>query len=71
MGGIVGDDEESNINLKNHVLDFIKQLDSREFCAPLAEAKNDFDIAWNKLIKFDIEKYFVFPEINWGENIFL
>lgn len=65
--GIVGDDETSKIVLKKNVLEFIHKLDERGIICSIA-SKNEYSIAWKKLIELKIEDYFVYPEIHWGEK---
>ena len=65
--GIVGDDEFSKIVLKKNVLEFIQKLDERGIICSIA-SKNEYSIAWKKLIELKIENYFVYPEIHWEEK---
>lgn len=65
--GIVGDDNSSNIVLKDNVLKFIKDLDSKGIICSIS-SKNEYSVAYNKLKEFQIDQYFVFSEIHWGEK---
>ena len=45
----------------------IKELDKRGVLQSIS-SKNDFATAWNKLCDFNLDKYFIYPEIHWGKK---
>jgi len=57
--------EDSNVVLRNEMLEIIKQLDERGILQSIA-SKNNYDDAMNKLKSFGIDSYFLYPKINWG-----
>jgi len=65
--GIIGDDNFSNVKPNPHILKFLSDLDSRGILCSIA-SKNEYEIAWKKIIDLGIQDYFLFPEIHWGEK---
>jgi len=63
--GVIGDDLGSNVVLNSAVLLLIQELDRRGIIQSIV-SKNDFEIAWKKIKELNIEKYFLYPSINWG-----
>jgi FkbH-like protein len=63
--GVLAENEEESIKLRPHVYTAIQELDRRGILQSIA-SKNDYQPAWSLLNRFSLEKYFVFPEINWG-----
>lgn len=61
--GILSEDIE--VKIKENVLEVIKELDRRGILQSIS-SKNHFDIAMKKLEEFKIEKYFIYPQINWS-----
>ncbi|MBN1040266.1 HAD-IIIC family phosphatase [Clostridium botulinum] len=57
--------EDKDVKLKNNIVNIIKTLDSRGILQSIC-SKNDFSLAWNKLKEFNLEEYFIYPEINWN-----
>lgn len=62
--GILGDDGIENINLKENIIDIIKDLDKKGIINSIS-SKNYYEKAVEALKKFDIFDYFVYPKINW------
>ncbi len=54
----------SGIRLRNSVVDVIKEVDRRGILQSIA-SKNNQEDALNALRHFDIEEYFLYPQINW------
>ncbi len=59
--------EADHVSLKDGIVEIIKTLDSRGILQSIA-SKNEFDIAYKKLIEFDIAEYFLFPQISWNSK---
>jgi FkbH-like protein len=57
--------EDNKVFLRENVLQIIRTLDSRGILHSIA-SKNDHDLAMDKLKQFQIEDYFLFPQINWN-----
>lgn len=57
--------EDKNVHLKDGVVDIIKELDKRGILQSIA-SKNNFTETMEKLKEFDIDEYFIYPEINWN-----
>lgn len=57
--------ESDNVILKDGIVEVIKTLDSRGILQSIA-SKNDYDLAIAKLKEFDLEQYFIYPEIHWN-----
>jgi FkbH-like protein len=57
--------EDKCVKLKNNVVDIIKALDERGILNSIA-SKNDYDLAMDKLKEFHMDKYFIYPKINWN-----
>ncbi|MDC3095657.1 HAD-IIIC family phosphatase [Prochlorococcus sp. AH-716-M06] len=63
--GIIGDDDYQNIEIKEDLINFIKELDKRGIICSIA-SKNEFKIAWEKIKQYGLSEYFIYPQINWG-----
>ena len=57
--------ESDIVTLKPKIKDVIIELDSRGILNSIA-SKNNFEDAFEKLKEFDLDQYFLFPEINWS-----
>ena len=62
--GILVEDGEEGINLKEGIRNVIETLDKRGIVNSIA-SKNDHQKAWRKLESLGLSHYFVFPQINW------
>ncbi|MGZ8409888.1 MAG: HAD-IIIC family phosphatase [Hyphomicrobium sp.] len=51
--------------LRNDMVQLIHALDTRGILMSIA-SKNDFAFAWQRLQKLYLDKYFIYPEINWS-----
>lgn len=65
--GIIGDDKFSEVKLNPNILKFLRDLDSRGILCSIA-SKNEYEIAWKKIVDLKIQDYFLYPEIHWGEK---
>ena len=63
--GILVEDGEDGIRLRQPVMDVIRELDRRGIVSSVC-SKNDADMALACLKKLGIADYFVFPMINWN-----
>lgn len=63
--GILLEDEQ--VELSSEIVNLIIELDKRGILNSIA-SKNNFDDVMNKLQSFDIDKYFLYPEINWNNK---
>lgn len=57
--------EDDNVQLKKGIKNILKTLDSRGILHSIA-SKNNYDDAMCKLKELGIQKYFLYPEINWN-----
>jgi FkbH-like protein len=57
--------EGDDVSLRDGVNDTLKALDERGILLSIA-SKNDFPSAWEKLTKFNIAGYFLYPQIDWA-----
>jgi len=57
--------EVEDVKLNTELKEIIHTLDSRGILHSIA-SKNDYDTALTKLRDFGLEKYFLYPEINWN-----
>ena len=62
--GILVEDGEEGVNLKEGIRNVIETLDKRGIVNSIA-SKNDHQKAWRKLESLGLSHYFVFPQINW------
>lgn len=65
--GVIGDDGPDGVTVKDSSVSLVKQLDAMGVLNTVV-SKNNFDVAWNKLIEIGIDKYFLYPAINWGRK---
>jgi len=56
--------EDKKVILRQGIRDIIESLDNRGILQSIS-SKNDYDIARNKLIEFDLWEYFIYPQISW------
>jgi len=63
--GVIGDDGSENVKLNKNIIEIIKELDNRGILQTII-SKNNYDVAWEKIIQLGIDKYFLFPAIHWG-----
>lgn len=59
--------ESENVRLRENIIDIIQTLDRRGILQSIA-SKNDYKVAQSKLKEFDIDKYFIYPQINWNSK---
>ncbi|MGG3836247.1 HAD-IIIC family phosphatase [Paenibacillus thiaminolyticus] len=57
--------EDSNVTLRDGVVDIIKTIDSRGILQSVA-SKNEHESAMDKLEEFGLQEYFIHPQINWN-----
>lgn len=57
--------EDENVTLKPDIINILEELDQRGILNSIA-SKNNYDQAMDKLVLFGIEKYFLYPQINWN-----
>lgn len=63
--GILVEDGQENIRLKPEVVGIIKELDRRGILHSIA-SKNNYEDAMRALKKFQIDEFFLCPQISWG-----
>lgn len=56
--------ENDNVILKEKVVKIIKSLDEKGILNSIS-SKNDYELAYKKLVQFEIDQYFLCPQINW------
>jgi FkbH-like protein len=59
--------EGDTISLRPRVVEIIKTLDSRGILQSVA-SRNDNDQAMERLRKFGLEEYFLYPQVNWNSK---
>lgn len=59
--------EDNEVSLREDIVSIIKTLDSRGILQSVA-SKNDYAMAMNKLQEFGLQKYFLYPQINWNSK---
>ena len=59
--------EDDHVSLRDNVVAIIKTLDNRGILQSIA-SKNDYDSAMQKLQKFGLREYFLYPQIGWGSK---
>lgn len=64
-GIFIETDNPEELKLKNGVKDTIVELDRRGILHSIA-SKNDYDQVWSLIKKYDLDQYFLYPQINWG-----
>jgi FkbH-like protein len=57
--------EDNDVTLRPGVIEIIKTLDGRGILQSIA-SKNEFNLAWRKLVDFGIGEFFLDPQINWN-----
>ena len=60
--------EDDHVSLRDNVVAIIKTLDNRGILQSIA-SKNDYDSAMQKLQKFGLHEYFLYPQIGWGSKV--
>ncbi len=59
--------EDEKVTLKEGIVEVIRTLDERGILMSIA-SKNNFDHAMKVLEDFGLEKYFLYPQINWNSK---
>lgn len=57
--------EDNEVSLRAEVVEVIRALDERGILHSIA-SRNDFESAMDKLSEFNLDQYFLYPQINWG-----
>ena len=57
--------ESGDVKLKPGIENIIKEFDSRGILHSIA-SKNNYDDAMEKLKQFNLDKYFLYSQINWN-----
>ena len=65
--GVLGDIGKENVKINESALRVIEQLDERGILQTIV-SKNTHDIVWPFLEQLGIDKYFLYPAINWGRK---
>ena len=60
--------EDKQVLLRDNIVNIIKTLDSRGILQSIA-SKNNHEIAINKLQEFNLQEYFLYPQINWNSKV--
>lgn len=59
--------EDQSVTLKPHIKDIMTKLDERGILQSVC-SRNDFSHAMDKLIEFELDQYFIYPQIGWGSK---
>lgn len=62
--GVIGEDGPENIQINPEALNLIQSLDQRGVLQSIC-SKNDFSLAWKKLVDEGLDHFFLYPEIHW------
>ncbi|MGI9073470.1 MAG: HAD-IIIC family phosphatase [Bryobacteraceae bacterium] len=62
--GILTEDTESKIQLRDDAVDLVKELDRRGIVQSIV-SKNHLDEAWGVISRMGLADYFLHPQINW------
>jgi len=65
--GVLTEDGLENIELNKSAVEVIKKLDQRGVLNTIV-SKNNHEEAFEALQKFEIDEYFLYPAINWGQK---
>lgn len=60
--------EDSQVELRNNIVEIIKTLDSRGILQSIA-SKNEHSYAISKLKDLKLDNYFLYPQINWNSKV--
>ena len=63
--GILVEQGSDKLQLKNGVFSVIRALDARGILNSIA-SKNNAEDAWDVIKKFNLDEYFLYPQISWG-----
>lgn len=63
--GVLVEDGAEKLRLKPGIVEIVKELDRRGILHSIA-SKNNHDEAWRVLKAFEIDQYFLCPQISWG-----
>ncbi|WP_216696885.1 HAD-IIIC family phosphatase [Anaerostipes faecalis] len=64
-GTLIETDDPNTLQLKDHVLDVMKDLDAKGIIQSIA-SKNDYESAWKVVENLGIADYFLYPQIHWN-----
>lgn len=59
--------ESAAVDINTDALNLVKQLDYKGILQTII-SKNDHDTAWKELSRHNLEQYFLYPAINWGQK---
>lgn len=62
--GVLGDDGTENISFNPAALELMNEFDRRGILQTIC-SKNEYSLAWKKIVSERIEHFFLFPEIHW------
>lgn len=65
--GVIGDIGKENVKVREEALILMKQLDERGILQTIV-SKNTHEVVWPFLEELGIDKYFLYPAINWGRK---
>jgi len=63
--GVIGDDGMDGVSVNNKIIDLIEELDKKGILQTVT-SKNEYETAWSKIKQLDLDKFFLYPAINWG-----
>ena len=65
--GVIGDTKDGKVDIYSQSRNLIESLDKMGVLQTIV-SKNTFDVAWKRIEELGIEKYFLYPAINWGRK---
>ena len=63
--GVIGDDGTDGVIVNNKIIDLINEFDKKGILQTIT-SKNEYEIAWSKIKQLGLDKFFLYPAINWG-----
>jgi FkbH-like protein len=57
--------EDGEVRLKEGIREIIAELDNRGILHSIA-SKNNYEDAWQKLVEYQLDHFFLYPEIHWN-----
>ena len=65
--GVLTEDDPSQLVLLDKAKEILELLDSKGILNSIA-SKNNHDDAWEQVVRFGLDDYFIAPEINWNQK---
>ncbi len=63
--GVIGDDGMDGVKVNAKIVELINELDKKGILQSIT-SKNEYETAWSKIKQLGLDKFFLYPAINWG-----